>query len=193
MLQVFTFFKNCLNNKYIPLLFMCSKCKNKKNDINKEYDNENYKEDENKIFINNMEIENNDILFKDTIPFIPPVTIGKVIKVYDGDTITIASKIPIPNSPLYRFSVRLNGIDTPEIKGKTENEKNAAKKVQKALEDLILQKNITLKNVATEKYGRILADVYLEELHINEWLINNKYAVRYDGGTKHIPEDWNNI
>ena len=193
MLQVFTFFKNCLNNKYIPLLFMCSKCKNKKNDINKEYDNENYKEDENKIFINNMEIENNDILFKDTIPFIPPVTIGKVIKVYDGDTITIASKIPIPNSQLYRFSVRLNGIDTPEIKGKTENEKNAAKKVQKALEDLILQKNITLKNVATEKYGRILADVYLEELHINEWLINNKYAVRYDGGTKHIPEDWNNI
>ena len=140
-----------------------------------------------------MEIENNDILFKDTIPFIPPVTIGKVIKVYDGDTITIASKIPIPNSPLYRFSVRLNGIDTPEIKGKTENEKNSAKKAQKALEDLILQKNIILKNVATEKYGRILADVYLEELHINEWLINNKYAVRYDGGTKHIPEDWNNI
>ena len=193
MLQVIRFLKNCFNNLHIPCVFICSSCKNKKNDINKEYDNENYKEDENKIFINNMEIENNDILFKDTIPFIPPVTIGKVIKVYDGDTITIASKIPIPNSPLYRFSVRLNGIDTPEIKGKTENEKNAAKKVQKALEDLILQKNITLKNVATEKYGRILADVYLEELHINEWLINNKFAVRYDGGTKHIPEDWNNI
>jgi endonuclease YncB( thermonuclease family) len=24
------------------------------------------------------------------------------------------------NSPLFRFSVRLNGIDTPEIKGKNE-------------------------------------------------------------------------
>jgi len=191
MTQVITFFKNCLNKIYIPRIFMCSINKNK-NDIH-EID----KEDENKIFINKNEneneIENNDILWKDTVPFIPPVSVGKVLKVYDGDTITIASKIPIPNSPLYRFSVRLNGIDTPEIKGKTENERNAAKKAQKALEDIILQKNITLKNVATEKYGRLLADVYLDELHLNEWLIENKFAVRYDGGTKNIPEDWNSI
>ena len=26
--------------------------------------------------------------------FVPPITNGKVIKVYDGDTITIASKMP---------------------------------------------------------------------------------------------------
>ena len=26
--------------------------------------------------------------------FVPPVTSGRVIKVYDGDTITIASKVP---------------------------------------------------------------------------------------------------
>ena len=55
--------------------------------------------------------------WKDTIPFIPPISGGVVIKVYDGDTITIASKLPYKKSPLYRFSVRLNGIDSPEIKG----------------------------------------------------------------------------
>ena len=32
--------------------------------------------------------------YKDTIPFIPPITTGKVIKVYDGDTLTLASKLP---------------------------------------------------------------------------------------------------
>ena len=56
--------------------------------------------------------------------FVPPVNSGRVIKVYDGDTITIASKVPgLKNSPIYKFSVRLNGIDTPEIKGKNEDEK----------------------------------------------------------------------
>ena len=34
------------------------------------------------------------IEWKDTIPFIPPVDKGLVIKVYDGDTITIAAKLP---------------------------------------------------------------------------------------------------
>jgi endonuclease YncB( thermonuclease family) len=64
-------------------------------------------------FLNKHEI----IQWEDTDEFIPPVNKGIVIKVYDGDTITIASKLPIKNSPLYRFSVRLAGIDTPEMHG----------------------------------------------------------------------------
>jgi hypothetical protein len=39
------------------------------------------------------------------IEFVPPVTGGKVIKVYDGDTITIATTLPYPDSPLYKFRV----------------------------------------------------------------------------------------
>jgi endonuclease YncB( thermonuclease family) len=110
--------------------------------------------------------------------------------VYDGDTITIASKLPFVESPLYRLSVRLNGIDTPEIKGKTEDEKLAAKLTRDALAGLILNKYVTLKNIQTEKYGRILADVYFGELHVNELLIKEKYAVKYDGGTKKSPTSW---
>ena len=62
---------------------------------------------------------NSIIKWEDTIPFTFPISRGQVIKVYDGDTITIASKLPFESYPLYRLSVRLNGIDTPEIKGKT--------------------------------------------------------------------------
>jgi micrococcal nuclease len=127
---------------------------------------------------------------KNTIPFIPPVTEGYVVKVYDGDTITIASKLPYNNSPVYRFHVRLNGIDSPEIKGKTEEEKAAAHKAQKALENLILHKDVTLKNLKTEKYGRILADVYIRKIKVNQWMLNNHYAVVYDGGTKFSPQSW---
>ena len=148
---------------------------------------------------NNIEVEQL-IEWSHTIPFIPPITRGLVIKVYDGDTITIASKLPYENSSLYRFSVRLNGIDAPEIKGKTEDEIIAATTAKNALEKLILHKYVILKNTNTEKYGRILADVYLERaddrrkncenLHINKWLLDNKLVVPYNGKTKHIPDSW---
>jgi micrococcal nuclease len=139
---------------------------------------------------NSQELHNKFIEWKDTTQFIPPLDGGEVIKVYDGDTITIASYLPYPNSPLYRFSVRLNGIDAPEIKGKTEDEKAAAKISQKALEELILHKNVTLVNKGTEKYGRILADVFYDEVNISKWMLENRYAVEYDGSTKKSPDSW---
>lgn len=125
--------------------------------------------------------------WKDAIQFVPPITEGEVIKVYDGDTITIVSKLPYDASPLYRFSVRLAGIDCAEIKGKTEKEKALAQEAKNALQTLILHKVVALKNLKTEKYGRILADVYIGELHVNQWLLDKKYAVKYLGGTK---SDW---
>jgi micrococcal nuclease len=130
------------------------------------------------------------INWKDTIEFTYPITGGHVIKVYDGDTITIASKMPYENSPLFRFNVRLYGIDTPEIKGKNENEKTLAKKARDSLSQLIMNKNVTLQNVKNEKYGRILADVYLGELHLNKWMIDQSFAVEYDGKTKENPVSW---
>lgn len=131
-----------------------------------------------------------NIHWNDTIEFIYPITAGHVIKVYDGDTITIASKMPYENSPLFRFNVRLNGIDTPEIKSKNENEKILAKKARDSLSQLIMNKDVTLQNVKNEKYGRILADVYLGELHLNKWMIDKSFGVAYDGKTKQAPLYW---
>ena len=136
-------------------------------------------------------IEQHDTIeWKDTVPFVVPIRGGRVIKVYDGDTITVASYLPFPNSPLYRFSVRLNGIDTPEIKGKNESEKKVASMARDALKERILQKDVELKGVQTEKYGRVLATVYLNNENMNEWMVKEHYAVEYDGGTKNSPKDW---
>ena len=119
-----------------------------------------------------------NIKWEDTCEFTLPVKGGKVIKVYDADTITIATKLPFKNdtndNKLYRFSVRLNGIDAPEMKGKsiTEQEKIDAHEAQQFVSNLILNKYVTLKNVANEKYGRILADVYIYNIHLNELLLH---------------------
>lgn len=141
--------------------------------------------------INPLYMKDSDIQYHDTIEFVPPISGGKVIKVYDGDTITIASRLPYNESPLYRFHVRLNGIDTPEIKGGSEHEKELAKKSRDALQSLILGNYVTLKRLEREKYGRILADVYLGELNVGDWMLQNNYAVTYSGGKKERPEYWN--
>jgi endonuclease YncB( thermonuclease family) len=114
-----------------------------------------------------------DIKWEDTIEFTFPIKGGRVIKVYDADTITIASKLPYNDSPMYRLSVRLNGIDTPEIKGKgvEEDEKAAAKLARDFVSNLALNKYVRLENIESEKYGRILADVYIGDVHLNYLLI----------------------
>jgi endonuclease YncB( thermonuclease family) len=147
--------------------------------------------EKNKILQNYME-DGSDIKWEDTVAFTFPITGGRVIKCYDADTITIAAKLPYDESPMYRLSVRLNAIDTPEIKGKgvTEEEKDAAKIARDYVSNLLLNKVIRLDNIQSEKYGRILADVYIGDIHVNELLIKERYAVKYDGGTKKKPSSW---
>ena len=122
--------------------------------------------------------------WKDTIPFVPPISNGIVIKVYDGDTITIASKLPYKKSPLYRFSVRLNRIDAPEIKGITKKETQMAIISRDKLAEKCLGKKVKLTEIKREKYGRVLADIHCDGICLNEWMIAEKLAVKYNGVTK---------
>jgi micrococcal nuclease len=143
--------------------------------------------------IMNAQIDLESVLYADTKIYIPNISCGKVVKVYDADTITVANRISVggaQSDEIYRFQVRLNGIDSPEIKSKNPHTKELAKQARVVLSDMIFGKIVELKNVQFEKYGRLLADVYLGDLHLNQWLIEHNYAVRYDGGTKQIPEDW---
>ena len=131
-----------------------------------------------------------NINWDNTSPFIPNIKRAKVIKVYDGDTITIASKVNTFSRKYYRFSVRLARIDCPELRTKDNNEKEYAVKAKESLERLILNKYVNLKVIKTDKYGRLLAEVYFENKSINDWLLHNHLAVEYDGGKKNSPDDW---
>ena len=120
--------------------------------------------------------------------FIPDVSYGKVIKVYDGDTITIATRLS-GKGTIYKFSVRLLGIDTPEMKSKVPANKKVAVLAKNALKTLIYGQVVHLKEVDYDKYGRILAEVYFEGRKLSEWMIEQRFAVAYDGGTK-SKVDW---
>jgi endonuclease YncB( thermonuclease family) len=146
------------------------------------------KNKERRISVNNLQ----DAIWDNTAPFVPPVTRGKVIKVYDGDTITIAAKLPYKSSEIYRFSVRLRGIDSPEINSKSPVEKELAINSKIYLSNVILGQMVELKNISTEKYGRILADVYIDNVNVNKWMLENKLAVPYNGGKKTRPPEWEN-
>jgi endonuclease YncB( thermonuclease family) len=116
------------------------------------------------------------------VEFVPPIHRGVVVKVYDGDTITVAATLG--SSVLYRFRIRLRGIDTPEIKGSSEEEKARAIVARDALSAHIMGQQVYLRNLGNEKYGRILADVYFNNVHMNQWMMQQGHAHAYDGGTK---------
>ena len=124
---------------------------------------------------------------ENTIAYVPKVKSGYVIKVYDGDTITIASRISGDNT-LYRFPVRLIGIDCPEMKDQTQKE--IALIAQKTLSDRILHKTVKLHDVSLDKYGRLLARVEYKGIDMSSLLLDSKLAVPYDGGKKSII-NWN--
>ena len=122
---------------------------------------------------------------------------GKVVKVYDGDTIHIVFPY---FGKMYKWSCRLTGIDTPELRTSNEKEKKYGKMVRDALREKIMDKVVMIKCGEFDKYGRLLGEIFdvdctidvirgegSFERSINNWMIQNNYAFYYDGGTK---SDW---
>jgi len=103
---------------------------------------------------------------------------------YDGDTVTFH----IPNvHPLLgdKMSVRLYGVDTPEIKGKDICEKRAAQVAKRLVQiELTNAKIIHLKNIQKGKYFRIVADIIYDGKSLSDLLISKKLAYRYYGDKK---------
>jgi len=90
--------------------------------------------------------------------------IGYVTKVIDGDTIKISS---------VNKNIRLWGVDTPELKT------SKGKAVKLSVSKLLLGKKVTLdidNKKRHDKYGRVLAKVYLNGKDVNKWLLRKKYA-----------------
>jgi endonuclease YncB( thermonuclease family) len=124
------------------------------------------------------------IQYEDTQPFVPPITTGQVVKVYDGDAFAIACYLPYNESPLYRFSVQLNGIEMPRAKGGAGEEARCADIMEAELSNMIMDKTVVLANVRTEKYGRLLADVYVGGVHVNQHMLDMKLSLMYNDGVK---------
>ena len=116
------------------------------------------------------------------------VTIAEVTSIYDGDTF----RANIPDYPPIigqNVGIRINGVDTPEMRGKCEQEKVLARKAkQYTVTKLRNAKTIELRNMQRGKYFRIVSDVYADGQSLGEDLVREGLAVVYDGGKK--VKDW---
>lgn len=113
----------------------------------------------------------------------------KYIKNYDADSITFE----IPNvHPLLgdKISIRVLGLDTPEINGKNICEKNKAKEARDFVTKLMTTaKRIDLESIKRDKYFRIDADVRIDGKSLTEVLLEKGFAYPYWGKTKR-QVDW---
>ena len=118
-------------------------------------------------------------LAKDIVP--GPI-FADVLRVYDGDTMTVDAR-PWPGQT-NRVSVRVNGVDTPEIRGKCQGEKDQAV----AARDFVrarVKGGVRLRNVHLGKYaGRVVADVEINGQNLADLLVAAGLARRYDGGKR---------
>ena len=112
------------------------------------------------------------------------VTVSKVISVYDGDTFRadIDSLPPIVGK---NIAIRLNGVDTPEIRGKCEYEKDLAVKARDFVRNKLANaKEIKLTKLQRGKYFRVVADVMIDGVSLERELLDNELAYKYTGGKK---------
>jgi micrococcal nuclease len=110
----------------------------------------------------------------------------KVTRVVDGDTIDV--DLDLGFDIIYKCRVRLYGIDTPESRTRNKDEKVRGKLAAKFLKDAILNgKNVILQTQLKDskgKFGRVLASVVVDGININQRMVTNHLAVRYEGQSK---------
>lgn len=101
------------------------------------------------------------------------------IKVHDGDSFRIGSE---------RY--RVLGIDAPEINGACQKEIDYAQAARDRLEDLLRGKTVNVKPVATDRYGRTLAEVRVEDIDVGEVILKDGLARRWTKKWDRKPEPW---
>lgn len=114
--------------------------------------------------------------------------VRKVENVVDGDTIDVL--IDLGFDILFKSRVRLAGIDTPESRTRDLAEKKLGLESKEYIKKLLKDaKSVIIKTEkinSTEKFGRILGWLYINEdtVSINDHMINDGFAWGYMGDTK---------
>ena len=84
---------------------------------------------------------------------------------YDGDTCTTTTG----------EKVRLACIDTPELRGKRA-EPIPAKTARDYLRDLVVGKEVGIRRITKDRYGRTVAELFVDGGNIGQELVRNGYG-----------------
>jgi micrococcal nuclease len=97
-------------------------------------------------------------------------------RVIDGDT--VVALVDLGQTVLKRDTYRLAGIDSPEMNT------DAGRKAKAHLIGLLapVHNMVRMRTTKADKYGRYLANLYVNDVYINRQMIDDGHAVPYDGG-----------
>jgi endonuclease YncB( thermonuclease family) len=104
---------------------------------------------------------------------------AKVIKVVDADTYELEIDLGFNITITHR--VRLLGVDAFEtklIRGNTAEEVELGLKIKDIMLNMLNGKDVLIHTVkdSSDKYGRYLVDMYLDDLYINNYVKNSGMA-----------------
>ena len=110
---------------------------------------------------------------------------SEVTRVYDGDTITVVMDLSFKIS--MEASIRISGIDTPELRGSPPEEKRLARIARDRMKELC-GKQVWVESMnggKKDKYGRVLGRVYtMDGEDIADIMIKEGHAIEYGGKKK---------
>tara|TARA_B100001093_G_C26137838_1_gene722008 strand:- start:175 stop:555 length:381 start_codon:yes stop_codon:yes gene_type:complete len=87
---------------------------------------------------------------------------------YDGDTCTTSKG----------EKIRLACIDSPELKGINANP-IPAREARDYLNNLIANKQVSIRRITNDRYGRTVAELYKDEINIQKLLVDKNLAKIY--------------
>ena len=87
---------------------------------------------------------------------------------YDGDTCTT----------LKGEKIRLACIDTPELKG-WNADPILAKEAKDFLNNLVAYKEVSIKRITYDRYGRTVGELFKDNINIQELIVEKKYGKIY--------------
>lgn len=113
--------------------------------------------------------------------------VREVTKVVDGDTVDLMIDLGFNMFTIQR--IRLAGIDTPEIHTKNLDEKRKGEDAKAFVIDFFEHSmeegyQIYVKTTIDDKYGRMLGRITSNNQCLNDLLLSNNLATKYEGKRK---------
>jgi micrococcal nuclease len=108
----------------------------------------------------------------------------EVKRVVDGDTVDVV--IDLGFDIAYSSRVRLFGIDTPESRTRDKDEKARGLISKDFLKSYLDKGGVVIRTRKDKKgkFGRVLGEMVVEDININELMIKEHHAVKYHGQSK---------
>ena len=114
----------------------------------------------------------------------------EIKKIVDGDTLAVV--LDLGFNIFHSCRVRMAGIDTPESRTRDLDEKARGKLAKEFLKNWVTEyennkKNIvikTKKEKAKGKFGRVLGELWVEGVNVNEDMMESYHAVPYSAQNK---------